>query len=100
MSCFGCSKKYGLFTKEYGCPSCGYSYCGKCLKRPVAVPKHSGKVLNVCLICYDKLSKLKPTENIIESIESLPGELVTKVQRNSNNEKQLNGLASADELFE
>ncbi|XP_004529650.1 abscission/NoCut checkpoint regulator [Ceratitis capitata] len=77
MSCFGCSKKYGLFTKEHGCPNCGYSYCVKCLKRPMPVPRQGGKVLNVCLICYDKLSKLQATEKVID-IDALPGVLVTK----------------------
>ncbi|XP_036319430.1 abscission/NoCut checkpoint regulator [Rhagoletis pomonella] len=77
MSCFGCGKRYGLFTKEHGCPNCGYSYCLKCLKRPMPVPRHGGKVLNVCLICYDKLSKLQPTEKVVD-IDALPGVLVTK----------------------
>ncbi|XP_011208492.2 abscission/NoCut checkpoint regulator [Bactrocera dorsalis] len=83
MSCFGCGKKYGLFTKEHGCPSCGYSYCIKCLKRPMPVPRHGGKVLNVCLICYDKLSKLQATEKVID-VEALPGVLVTKSKGNNS----------------
>ncbi|XP_053949779.1 abscission/NoCut checkpoint regulator [Anastrepha ludens] len=83
MSCFGCSKKYGLFTKEHGCPNCGYSYCIKCLKRPMPVPRHGGKVLNVCLICYDKLSKEQSTEKVVD-IDALPGTLVTKAKGNKN----------------
>ncbi|XP_014087765.1 abscission/NoCut checkpoint regulator [Bactrocera oleae] len=83
MSCFGCGKKYGLFTKEHGCPSCGYSYCIKCLKRPMPVPRHGGKVLNVCLICCDKLSKLQATEKVID-VEALPGVLVTKSKGNNS----------------
>ncbi|XP_002044195.2 abscission/NoCut checkpoint regulator [Drosophila sechellia] len=81
MSCFGCGRKYGLFCKEYGCPNCGYSFCSKCLKRPMPVPRHAGKVLNVCLICYDKLSKLQASadaEKVIDC-EALPGVLVTKI---------------------
>ncbi|XP_061401316.1 abscission/NoCut checkpoint regulator-like [Musca vetustissima] len=89
MSCFGCSKTYGLFTKEYGCPNCGYSYCAKCLKRPVAVPKHNDKVMNVCLICYDKLSKLQAAEKVID-VESLPGTIVTKTNRGNAKENNLN----------
>lgn len=108
MSCFGCGKKYGLFTKEvftncdkinasfraltyakkyyqlqHGCPSCGYSYCIKCLKRPMPVPRHGGNVMNVCLICFDKLSKLQATEKVID-VESLPGVLLTKSKGNSS----------------
>ncbi|XP_011177318.1 abscission/NoCut checkpoint regulator [Zeugodacus cucurbitae] len=85
MSCFGCGKKYGLFTKEHGCPSCGYSYCIKCLKRPMPVPRHGGKVMDVCLICYDKLSKLETTEKVID-IDALPGVLVTKSKGNRSND--------------
>uniref|UniRef100_A0A1A9W8I6 FYVE-type domain-containing protein n=1 Tax=Glossina brevipalpis TaxID=37001 RepID=A0A1A9W8I6_9MUSC len=77
MSCFGCSRKYGLFCKEYGCPNCGYSYCAKCLKRPVAVPRHNNKTMNVCLICFDKLSKMQTPEKVID-VEALPGTLVSK----------------------
>ncbi|KAH8245053.1 hypothetical protein KR032_004378, partial [Drosophila birchii] len=64
----------------YGCPNCGYSFCAKCLKRPMPVPRHAGKVLNVCLICYDKLSKLQASadaEKVVDC-DALPGELVTK----------------------
>ncbi|XP_013107080.2 abscission/NoCut checkpoint regulator [Stomoxys calcitrans] len=85
MSCYGCTKKYGLFTKEYGCPNCGYSYCAKCLKRPIAVPKHNNKILNVCLICYDKLSKLQAAEKVID-VEALPGTIVTKANKGKCNE--------------
>ncbi|KAM7350012.1 abscission/NoCut checkpoint regulator [Cochliomyia hominivorax] len=99
MSCFGCSRKYGLFCKEYGCPNCGYSYCAKCLKRPVAVPRHNNKVLNVCLICYDKLSKIKETEKVID-VEALPGTIVTKANRGIVNEeivqKDINALLEVE----
>ncbi|XP_002071468.3 abscission/NoCut checkpoint regulator [Drosophila willistoni] len=82
MSCYGCSRKYGIFCKENGCPNCGYSYCSKCLKRPMPVPRYAGKVMNVCLICYDKLSKLQANadaEKVIDC-EALPGELVTNIR--------------------
>ncbi|KAH8289537.1 hypothetical protein KR054_007113, partial [Drosophila jambulina] len=65
---------------QYGCPNCGYSFCAKCLKRPMPVPRHAGKVLNVCLICYDKLSKLQASADAdkVVDCDALPGELVTK----------------------
>lgn len=47
------------------------------------VPRHGGKVLNVCLICYDKLSKLQATEKVID-VEALPGVLVTKSKGNNS----------------
>ncbi|XP_023294302.2 abscission/NoCut checkpoint regulator [Lucilia cuprina] len=99
MSCFGCSRKYGLFCKEYGCPNCGYSYCAKCLKRPVAVPRHNNKVMNVCLICYDKLSKLQEVEKVID-VETLPGTIVTKANKGMVNEqivqKDINALLEVE----
>jgi len=45
------------------------------------VPRHAGKVHNVCLICYDKLSKLQASadaEKVIDC-DALPGILVTKM---------------------
>ncbi|XP_037932169.1 abscission/NoCut checkpoint regulator-like [Teleopsis dalmanni] len=99
MSCFGCSKKYGMFTKEYGCPNCGYSYCAKCLKRPMAVPRQGGKVLNVCLICYDKLSKLQATEKVIDC-EALPGTIVTKPLLSQQKSETGIAAVAADSLFE
>ncbi|BFG01155.1 abscission/NoCut checkpoint regulator [Drosophila madeirensis] len=103
MSCFGCSRKYGLFSKEYGCPNCGFSYCSKCLKRPMPVPRFAGKVLNVCLICYDKLSKLQTNvdQDKVIDCDALPGELVTKMRLpNPLNGSTRLELDKADELFD
>ncbi|KAM8719304.1 hypothetical protein ACLKA7_011937 [Drosophila subpalustris] len=98
MSCYGCSRKYGLFCKEYGCPNCGYSYCAKCLKRPMPVPRQANKVLNVCLICYDKLSKMQvvaDAEKVVDC-EALPGELVTKLRLPPKS----TDIEAADALFD
>lgn len=89
MSCNSCSKSYGFFCKEVtwnrlkiinstiaifsddaislsfyfhkktGCPSCGFSFCTKCLKKSLALPKFNGTEKKVCLICYDKHTKSK-----------------------------------------
>ncbi|XP_034489617.1 abscission/NoCut checkpoint regulator [Drosophila innubila] len=98
MSCYGCSRKYGLFCKEHGCPNCGYSYCAKCLKRPMPVPRQANKVLNVCLICYDKLSKMQAVadaEKVVDC-EALPGELVTKLRLPPKS----TDIEAADALFD
>ncbi|XP_037024659.1 abscission/NoCut checkpoint regulator [Bradysia coprophila] len=57
MSCNACSKSYGFFCKEIGCPSCGFSFCSKCLKKSLALPKFKGAEKKVCLSCYDKYTK-------------------------------------------
>ncbi|EDV99821.1 abscission/NoCut checkpoint regulator [Drosophila grimshawi] len=103
MSCYGCSRKYGLFCKEYGCPNCGYSYCAKCLKRPINVPRHDNKVLNVCLICYDKLSKMQANADADKVIDcdALPGDLVTKLRLPLKNTKSPDAVAEkTDALFD
>ncbi|XP_064489952.1 abscission/NoCut checkpoint regulator-like [Ornithodoros turicata] len=72
MSCNTCSKEFGLLTKEQGCPNCGFSYCGKCLKWSAHVPK-LGKTKKVCTSCYDALNNLskKPTTSQVEAPEAL-----------------------------
>jgi hypothetical protein len=57
MSCHGCAKKFALFNKEIGCPNCGFSYCSKCLKLKIPVPKLGNAVCKVCKSCYTELSK-------------------------------------------
>uniref|UniRef100_A0A1Q3F6N2 Putative zinc finger protein n=1 Tax=Culex tarsalis TaxID=7177 RepID=A0A1Q3F6N2_CULTA len=65
MACNGCTKKFGLFLKENGCPSCKYSFCSKCLKFRI---KLNGKNRDVCLRCFE-FSKLannaKETNNSV-----------------------------------
>ncbi|KAI8035581.1 hypothetical protein M5D96_011630 [Drosophila gunungcola] len=79
------------------------SSSGCCLKRPMPVPRHTGKVLNVCLICYDRLSKLQASadaEKVIDC-DALPGVLVTKLhlaKPSSPGSKTLEG--ALDGLFE
>lgn len=56
MSCTGCSSKFGLLTREHSCPNCQFSYCGKCLKSSILVPK-LGKERKVCNTCFEALSR-------------------------------------------
>ncbi|KAH8354703.1 hypothetical protein KR084_002890, partial [Drosophila pseudotakahashii] len=86
----------------YGCPNCGYSFCSKCLKRPMPVPRHAGKVLNVCLICYDKLSKLQASADADKVIdcEALPGVLVTKFSLAPPSKGAEGSASGADVLFD
>lgn len=40
-----------------GCPGCNFSYCSKCLKKSIEVPRHNNKKHHVCLTCFDRISK-------------------------------------------
>ncbi|XP_008548493.1 abscission/NoCut checkpoint regulator [Microplitis demolitor] len=53
MSCCACQTKFSLFTREHGCPSCGFSYCNKCLKYKYKLP--DDKIKSVCGPCYHRL---------------------------------------------
>ncbi|XP_043280586.1 abscission/NoCut checkpoint regulator [Venturia canescens] len=53
MSCNTCQSKFTFFTRENGCPSCGFSYCSKCLKYKCNLSNGSAK--KVCGRCYNKL---------------------------------------------
>lgn len=52
----------------------------------MAVPRHNNKVMNVCLICYDKLSKIQEPVKVID-VETLPGTIVTKTNKGPINEE-------------
>lgn len=41
---------------QHSCPNCQFSYCGKCLKSAVLVPK-LGKERKVCKTCFEALSR-------------------------------------------
>lgn len=66
MACNGCTKKFGFFLKENGCPSCKFSFCSKCLKFRIKI---EGKSKDVCLRCYE-LSKSRLNPNTSEAISS------------------------------
>uniref|UniRef100_A0A182N438 FYVE-type domain-containing protein n=1 Tax=Anopheles dirus TaxID=7168 RepID=A0A182N438_9DIPT len=48
MACTLCTKTFGFFNKEHGCPVCKFSFCSGCLKYKLV---RDGKKLNVCLRC-------------------------------------------------
>ncbi|XP_053667612.1 abscission/NoCut checkpoint regulator [Anopheles marshallii] len=48
MACTICTKSFGFFNKEHGCPVCKFSFCSGCLKYKLV---RDGKRLNVCLRC-------------------------------------------------
>ncbi|XP_015122061.1 abscission/NoCut checkpoint regulator isoform X1 [Diachasma alloeum] len=52
MSCTSCQSKFSFFTRENGCPKCGFSYCSKCLKYKCQLPDNTVK--KVCGPCYHK----------------------------------------------
>ncbi|XP_014212610.1 abscission/NoCut checkpoint regulator [Copidosoma floridanum] len=67
MSCCNtCQSKFSFFSKEHGCPACGFSYCSKCLKYE---PEDKKSKQKICGPCFHK-SKIKKSTPI--SIEDLP----------------------------
>ncbi|KAJ8664974.1 hypothetical protein QAD02_006636 [Eretmocerus hayati] len=53
MSCNTCQAKFSFFTRENGCPYCGFSYCSKCLKYKYILPNVGEK--KICGRCFNKL---------------------------------------------
>lgn len=55
MACNGCAKQYSLLRKEKGCPSCGFSYCSKCLNNKIFVMKLNAEA-KVCAKCKNSIN--------------------------------------------
>ncbi|XP_069682700.1 abscission/NoCut checkpoint regulator isoform X2 [Periplaneta americana] len=110
MSCHGCTSKFSLFNKEKGCPNCGFSYCSKCLKFKVSVPKLDGSEHKVCRMCLSALSenseKAKsaeeeycPPESFLTRLESLENPArppITLYRQNSRMQQLKKGLSQED----
>ncbi|XP_038072254.1 abscission/NoCut checkpoint regulator-like isoform X2 [Patiria miniata] len=54
--CFSCTEKFGIFRREHGCKSCGYSFCSKCLEKSIVIPGKGPKEQSVCNKCYKQLT--------------------------------------------
>ncbi|CAH2045246.1 unnamed protein product, partial [Iphiclides podalirius] len=65
MSCNTCSRSFSLFLPEKGCPSCGFSYCSKCLNKKVFVAKLNTEK-KVCAKCSrnksDEANTIQPPD--------------------------------------
>jgi len=92
MSCTNCTKGFSLFTREHGCPNCGFSFCSSCLKHSITIKDNKGnKQVKVCLTCYtkeqnkDKATKLMeaPPEALQKRLakQPLPLSLTQKEQK-------------------
>jgi uncharacterized Zn finger protein (UPF0148 family) len=114
-TCHGCSTSFGFLSKEVGCPSCGFSYCKKCLRykisedqaqeisktKPTAGIK-SGTL--ICRSCHDRISskstkdaaKLVRTLQRLESVESKPPITLYQASTPKFNELK-SGLSEADQ---
>lgn len=65
MSCNTCQSKFSFFKKEHACPTCGFSYCSKCLKYQHNVPNKGVK--KICGRCYNKNQSINKLSNNMES---------------------------------
>uniref|UniRef100_A0A182P563 FYVE-type domain-containing protein n=1 Tax=Anopheles epiroticus TaxID=199890 RepID=A0A182P563_9DIPT len=60
MACTICTRSFGFFNKEHGCPVCKFSFCSGCLKYKLV---RDGKKLNVCLRC-SKLAAIEDSSKL------------------------------------
>lgn len=89
MACTFCTKSFGFFNKEHGCPVCKYSFCSGCLKYKLV---RDGKKLNVCLRC----SKVP-----LSTVPSTTTENDSKISSRKNQEKvNIRTEPTSDERFE
>nr|XP_021186358.2 abscission/NoCut checkpoint regulator isoform X1 [Helicoverpa armigera] len=63
MSCNSCAKPFSLLRKEKGCPSCGFSYCSKCLENKMFVERLNTEA-KVCAKCKNNSSKPNEPKSI------------------------------------
>ncbi|XP_034250178.1 abscission/NoCut checkpoint regulator isoform X2 [Thrips palmi] len=111
MPCHGCATSFGLWTKDVGCVSCGFSFCNSCLKQKCAVPKLNGKVSKVCQQCFSTLSSSEsstdskmsqhegPPDIFLKRLDALDGQFkppVTMYRAEPRMQKLLKGLNSID----
>ncbi|XP_034180740.1 abscission/NoCut checkpoint regulator isoform X1 [Osmia lignaria lignaria] len=116
MSCNICQTKFSFFTKEVACPSCGFSYCNKCLKYKCNIPdKGVKKVCGRCFSKYnftknsnsnssmdmsDQHSELLPPVDITKKLDSLenPAKPPIVMYKHTNHwDKFKKGLEPADQ---
>ena len=68
MSCTNCTKGFSLFTREHGCPNCGFSFCSSCLKHSITIKDNKGnKQVKVCLTCYTKEQNKDKATKLMEA---------------------------------
>ncbi|GLH03758.1 Uncharacterized protein GBIM_09612 [Gryllus bimaculatus] len=108
MSCHGCATKFGVFTKEKGCPSCGFAFCKKCLRFKAVIPRLGITEQNVCKSCYDQNSSEKRDEEKecrsppdvflrrLESLENPARPPITVYHHDSRMEQLKTGLTAED----
>ena len=68
MSCSNCTKNFSFFTRELGCPGCGFSVCSGCLKKTGVV---RGKQQKVCNKCFEKQQHPKQNSFVPEPPDAL-----------------------------
>ena len=75
MSCSSCTRGFSLFTREHGCPGCGFSVCSGCLKATMVVKNKEQKVCNKCFSRAKKPSQqvvVEPPEALQKRMQQQP----------------------------
>uniref|UniRef100_A0A1L8DWA1 Putative membrane trafficking and cell signaling protein hrs n=1 Tax=Nyssomyia neivai TaxID=330878 RepID=A0A1L8DWA1_9DIPT len=81
MSCRGCTKKYGIFLKELGCPKCKFAFCKNCLKYSIDGSPEKKK-LKVCLSCFS--TSQKSPQNSTDTERPVPDAYIKRIEKLSN----------------
>ncbi|XP_059611564.1 abscission/NoCut checkpoint regulator [Phlebotomus argentipes] len=97
MSCRGCTKKYGLFLKEVGCPKCKFSYCKNCIKYSIDGSPEKRK-LKVCLSCFNAQKK-SSTEEAEDGERPVPEAYLKRIEKLGSTAGASQGVAQDDEIM-
>ena len=95
MSCSSCSKSFSLFTREHGCPGCGFSMCSGCLKHSLVVKNKPQKVCSGCVAKSKQPNTVRaPPEALQKRMEKTP---MPKILSQPPGQQQKSAATSEDE---
>jgi len=72
MSCYACTKGFGMLTREHGCANCGFGFCSNCVRFRAIVPGNGKNEMKVCAKCHKNLQnpdKVEPVYALPEALQ-------------------------------